>query len=145
MGRGKRKVIQTQLREIQSANDLNNRTKFPFSPARTLPGGDNVNGRPYSVACSPQCTGSKRRCTMGRSALRLANAGHCRAQKFCNATNRSQAPHVQASVHTQRMTRDKQWDGGPCRSRRLVPAPVSPDRGETCGHAIRRSWCLQNP
>src|ERR1700685_2131241 len=60
-------------------------------------------------------------------------------------TNRSQAPHVQASARTQRMTRDKQWDGGPCRSRPPVPAPVSLDREGTCGHAIRRSWCLQSP
>ena len=54
-------------------------------------------------------------------------------------TNRSQAPHVQAFARTQRRTRDKQWDGGPCRSHRPVPAHVSRDREGTCGHAIRKS------
>src|ERR1019366_8379342 len=60
-------------------------------------------------------------------------------------TNGSQAPHVQASARTQRTTQDKHWDCGPCRSHRPVPAHVSRDREGTCGHAIRRSWCLQNP
>src|ERR1700730_11647003 len=66
-------------------------------------------------------------------------------KSFRCPTNRSQAPHVQASARTQRMTQDKQWDGGPCRSHRPVPAHVSRDREGTCGHAIRRSWYLQNP
>ena len=60
-------------------------------------------------------------------------------------TNRSQAPHVQASARTQRTTQDKQWDGGPCRSHRPVPAHVSRGREGTCGHAIRKSSYLQNP
>ena len=34
---------------------------------------------------------------------------------------------------------------GPCRSHRPVRAHVSRDREGTCGHAIRRSWCLRNP
>jgi hypothetical protein len=54
-------------------------------------------------------------------------------------TNRSQAPHVQASARIQRTTQDKQWDGGPYRFRPPVPAHVSRDREGTCGHAIRRS------
>jgi hypothetical protein len=62
-----------------------------------------------------------------------------------NPTNRSLAPHVQASVRTQHTTQDKQWDCGRCRSHRLVPTHVSRGREGTCGHAIRRSWCLQNP
>src|SRR6267143_3572219 len=60
-------------------------------------------------------------------------------------TNKSQAPHAQASARTQHTIQDKQWDWGPCRSHRPVPAHVSRDREGTCGHAIRRSWCLQSP
>jgi len=59
-------------------------------------------------------------------------------------TNKSPAPHVPTSARTQRRTQDKPWDCGPCRSHRPVPAHVNPDREGTCGHAIRRSWCLQN-
>src|SRR5579864_8059047 len=68
-----------------------------------------------------------------------------RTKRPVRPTNRSPAPRVQASVRTQRTTQDKQWDGGPCRSHRPVPAHVSRVREETCGLAIRRSWCLQNP
>jgi hypothetical protein len=53
-------------------------------------------------------------------------------------TNRSQAPHVQASARTQRMTRDRQWDCGPCRSHRPVPARVSRVRKGTCDHTTRK-------
>src|SRR5579864_3840775 len=68
-----------------------------------------------------------------------------RTKRPVRPTNRSPAPRVQASVRTQRTTQDKQWDGGPCRSHRPVQAHVTRDREGTCGHAIRRSWCLQNP
>src|SRR6478672_9979918 len=67
------------------------------------------------------------------------------AHELCKPTNKSRAPHGQASARTQRMTQDKQWDGGRCRSHRRVPAHVSRGHEGTCGHAIRRSWCLENP
>ena len=60
-------------------------------------------------------------------------------------TSRSQALHVQASARTQRMTRDKRWECGPSRSHRPVRAHGSRDREGTCGHATRKSSCLQNP
>jgi hypothetical protein len=47
-------------------------------------------------------------------------------------TNRSPAPHVQASARAQRTTQDKRWDDGSCRSHRLVPAHASRDCAGTC-------------
>jgi hypothetical protein len=82
----------------------------------------------------------------GTSAMHLRSASiHPASRCPARPTNRSQAPHVQASARTQRMTQDKQLDGGPCRSHHLTPAPVSQDREETCGRATRKSLCLQNP
>jgi len=73
-----------------------------------------------------------------RRSLVPTMGARCRASP-ARPTNKSQAPRVQAFARTQRTTRDKQWDGGPSRSHRPVPAHVSRDPEGTCGHAIRRS------
>src|SRR4029077_20062952 len=65
------------------------------------------------------------------AATKASRSGESLHKNSARPTNRFQAPHVQASARTQRMTRDKQWDCGPFRSHRPVPAHVSRDREGT--------------
>jgi len=55
---GKWEVIQTQIApklfDVQSVNDSSNRTKLPFSPARTLLRGGNVQGQQTATVSRQQ-------------------------------------------------------------------------------------------